>query len=245
MKKLFKKQGFTLVEMIVVIAIMAILLAVLIPTFSSSRSFEQEAREIARSFYSNVQELMIDEMGNKTLLNVNTESKNSKYTLIYAKTTESADTTLMKTEVNLFFIDDEWGSSGYDSKDVKNLPTSSSDFKSVNDKTVNHFNEFSASLNRLLSLKQNSGYFYAVVDKNYRVVYTYYARNVDYDKLIYAKKKYGDFSADYQIKTPETNYIGYYPAYSVFQGWARNRCILPRPQNVAYHLDYDKDITGG
>ena len=78
MKKLLKKQGFTLVELIVVIAIMALLLAILIPSLSTQQSFEQEVRENARAFYSNIQELMVDEKLNGTVLNTGSATENSK-----------------------------------------------------------------------------------------------------------------------------------------------------------------------
>ena len=60
-KRLIKKQGFTLVEMIVVVAIIGILLGIVIPMFNTNDAIIRAAKEKARAFYSNVQELMVDE----------------------------------------------------------------------------------------------------------------------------------------------------------------------------------------
>lgn len=222
MKKLLKKQGFTLVELIVVIGIMAILLAMLIPTLSTGQSFEQEAKENARAFYSNVQELMIDEKLNGTKLNDSSHTNNSPYTLFYAHVTMPNDTTLAETDVYVVY--------GANMTDIKaGTPAKVND----EDNPIENLQEFSMSLNKLLSPSANEGYYYAVVDDKYRVVYTYYSRYVDLDTL-----KVATFVKDYYITANgEENYLGAYPYFLNYSSekW-RWKNLLPEPNDVAYHL---------
>ena len=57
MKKLFNKKGFTIVELVIVIAVIAILAAVLIPTFSNltEKANESAALQAANNEYKNWQ----------------------------------------------------------------------------------------------------------------------------------------------------------------------------------------------
>lgn len=196
MKKLLKKQGFTLVELIVVIAIMAIMLAMLIPSLSTQSSFEQEARENARAFYSNVQELMIDEKLNGTVLTGGSETTNRKYTLVYAEVKRPSDTTIAVTDVYVLFGDDI-------SFVRTNVPSK------VDETTNTKFQEFANSLNKLLRSSDNAGFYYAIVDDKYRVIYTYYARNADLADM----KNAANFSSDYQVTDTDGNpqFVGAYP----------------------------------
>lgn len=52
------KKGFTMIELIVVIAIMAVLMAIIFPMLTSDRSRKQEANFAARDFYAAVQTVM-------------------------------------------------------------------------------------------------------------------------------------------------------------------------------------------
>lgn len=222
MKKLLKKQGFTLVELIVVIAIMALLLAMLIPTLSNQQSLEQEVRENARAFYSNVQGLMVDEKLRETVLNSGSATENSKYTLIYAEVTLS-DTATAQTDVSVVF--------GADITAIKSgTPAKIND----EDHPIEKLQEFAGSLNKLLSASNNEGYYYAVVDDKYRVVYTYYSRKVDLDSL-----KAATFVSDYLVKANgEEYFLGAYPFFMNFSSekW-RWKDLLPNPTDIAYHLE--------
>ena len=66
MKKLHSKKGFTLMEMLIVVAIIAILVAIAIPTFSSSLTKAKQAADNAnvRAAYSEAMtEYMLDPSG--------------------------------------------------------------------------------------------------------------------------------------------------------------------------------------
>lgn len=52
------RKGFTIVELIVVIAIIGVLMAVILPALSSANSRKQEARSAAQDFYAAVQTIM-------------------------------------------------------------------------------------------------------------------------------------------------------------------------------------------
>ena len=217
MKKLLKKQGFTLVELIVVIAIMAILLAMLIPSLSTQQSFEQEVRENARAFYSNVQGLMVDEKLRGTVLNSVTETKNSDYTFIYAEVT-LPNTSTAQTDVSVIFINKDTDILG-GKLNLTADPTEISD--------TDKLHEFEQSLNKLLRTSNNEGYYYAVVDKEYRVVYTYYSRYVDFDSL-----KTASHVADYKVRDDSgtENYLGAYPYSMNFSD-----VLFPDPNVIAPH----------
>lgn len=217
MKKLLKKQGFTLVELIVVIAIMAILLAMLVPSLSNQQSFEQEVRENARAFYSNVQGLMVDEK----LRDVK-DFTQKEYSLIYAHV--ELPTATAKTDVSVYFGDN------IGELKAKTLKKEHIDTESKGDTLY----EFANSLNKLLMTSDHEGYYYAIVDNQYRVVYTYYTRNVDLDTLIDTKTEH---AGDYRVRDDSgtENYLGAYPYNMNF----RND-LFPDPNDIAPHAKVTK-----
>ncbi len=66
-KKLSKKKGFTLMEMMIVVAIIAVLMAVIIPTFTNAMNKAKAATDEAnlRAYYA---EVMADHLLNNTAL---------------------------------------------------------------------------------------------------------------------------------------------------------------------------------
>ena len=66
-KKLSKKKGFTLMEMMIVVAIVAIMIAIIVPTFKSALNSAKPAADEAnlRAYYA---EVMADHLLNKTAL---------------------------------------------------------------------------------------------------------------------------------------------------------------------------------
>ena len=63
LKKFTNKKGFTLMEMLIVVAIIAVLVAIAIPTFTSSQNKAKAGVDLAniRSGYANAQVLAITE----------------------------------------------------------------------------------------------------------------------------------------------------------------------------------------
>ena len=174
MKKILNKKGFTLVEMIVVIAIMGIMLAIVIPMLSTSDARQNEVKEYARSFYSNVQELMIDEKLAKNPL----PCGDSGYVLICAEV-DRDDTTYDGVKVWMSFASDPSGFSG-NLQEMEDTDLTK-DGVQLASGTYSPFEEFVNSLRRLLLGNERTGWYYAVVDSKYRVVSTYFVEGADSD----------------------------------------------------------------
>lgn len=200
-KRLLKNKGFTLVELIVVIAIIAIMLGIVIPLFSMEDSHVQAAKEKARAFYSNVQELMIDEKLDGTKLPGGTSDNN----IIYVKLEIPSDSTVCDADIYMLkktsgiTAADITASPIAECRNVSNIddsenrysaPKNSSDTnpllatpQSWNSK--NEWKEFAFSLYKLLRITEIdsnyvdgdklTAYFYAEVDSRYRVVTAYYS----------------------------------------------------------------------
>lgn len=157
-KRLLKKQGFTMVELIVVVAIIGIMLGIVVPLMSTNSARERESRENARAFYSNVQELMVDEKLHKTALG-------GDYTMIYAEVTPQPGVSTVPavkiSKINATQI-----------VDFNTMTVGTAD-----EITSGDLKEFSDSLKKLLSANDQdfSVYYYAVVDNKYRVVRSYYS----------------------------------------------------------------------
>lgn len=225
MKRLLSKKGFSLVELIIVIAIIAILMAIVIPILSTSSSYEKEARENARAFYSNVQQATVQEKLNKTLKD---KFKDKDYMLVYAVVEIPDDTTLAYSKVYVDFADKPVSGNyvTFSAKDIveKNCifeadktsanQQSPGNIKNPSDETLKKLSEFGGTINKLLQTSEHSGYYYAVVDNKYRVVSAYYSIEADYEKL-----NGNNFSRDFRVKYDEVEYItGAYPYTLLDQG---------------------------
>lgn len=206
MKKLLRKSGFTLVEMIVVIAIIGIMLAIVVPLFSISDGRKDEAREYARAFYSNVQELMMDEKLAKNplpgadkkdnvLVCVEVDGNGTSYNDVLIYMSHSSDFSF-PAPAQLVDADPS-------DKDNKVSLADGSEYKA--------YEEFATSLRKLQFGNERSGYYFAVVDYKYRVVCAYFVNAADADTSlisVYSTIKGGAFSDDGIL---DNRYAGAYP----------------------------------
>lgn len=102
LKKLNNKKGFTLMEMLIVVAIIAVLVAIAIPVFNGALTKSKEAADVAniRAAYAEWQVKMLTENeavptdktalmtsdGTETKLNYNDKLTNKSATIVYKAT---------------------------------------------------------------------------------------------------------------------------------------------------------------
>lgn len=217
MKKLLNKKGITLVEVIVVIAIIAVLAAIIVPNISATSSFQQEAKESARAFFSNVQQVLIEEKFKGTRLSSNASATaNDQYTLIYAVVDNSQSDADDIISIYIAYqndaaqIEENWP--GFR---IKTFGSFDSDFQEINtEDSTDRFYEFGKTLKKLLSSNQQDCYYYAVIDSKYRVVSSYFSRSADYNVL-----NGKNFSKDERVKHNGVEYVvGAYP-YNLCSQW--------------------------
>lgn len=226
MKRLLSKKGITLVEIIVVIAIIGILTAIVVPLLSNTSSFEKEALENSRAFYSNVQQVLIEEKFKETVLN-STGTKNAKYTLIYAEVKDESGDPSSRIRVSVAYQDDE-------TKITNEFPGFKiAGFDTINEITMSDtLYEFSNSLKKMLAANDYKCYYYAVIDDNYRVASTYFSRFADYDAL-----SGNNFSEDQRISYNSEEFIvGAYP-YSLSE---KGKPFFRDPNEVHSSVDKNK-----
>lgn len=205
-KRLIKKQGFTLVEMIVVVAIIGILLGIVIPMFNTNDAIIRAAKEKARAFYSNVQELMVDEK----LAGTELPGKNAgDINIIYVKLEIPSDSTVC--DAYIYMLKKTAGVTG---ANILGSPIAECRINTDINNTENVFHnsewkEFAYSLYKILRISDidynyadggnQTAYFYAEVDNKYRVVTAYYSLGdakktvgKSFDRECYVKPDSGD-----------------------------------------------------
>lgn len=211
MKKLLNRKGFTIVELIVVIAILGLMLAIVIPMLSTADARKNEVREYARSFYSNVQELMIDEkLAKNPFPDGGTGS--AKYLLVAAHVQENNSKGYNGVEVYLSYATAAAPANDFVKFNEPDLlvDTTDDDDKVVLQtpstlaNTYGTYTEFATALRKLLLTNERSGWYYAVVDSKYRVVSAYFIEGDD-SKFTEVR---GKTITDYALNG---NYAGVWP----------------------------------
>ena len=211
MKKLLNKKGFTIVELITVVALLGVMLAILIPMLSTTDARKNEVREYARSFYSNVQELMVDEkIANNPLPEV--VDGTAKYFLICAEVDENVTD---YSGVKIYMSNATLKPIGnnpimFNSPDLLADETNDDDKVVISSGMYKNYAEFATSLRKLLLGNERTGWYYAVVDTNYRVVSAYFVEGADSD--FDAVKGGKTFSSDNVVNAGGTDqYAGAWP----------------------------------
>ena len=205
-KRLIKKQGFTLVEMIVVVAIIGILLGIVIPMFNTNDAIIRAAKEKARAFYSNVQELMVDEK----LAGTELPGKNAgDIKIIYEKLEIPSDSTVC--DADIYMLKKTPGDTGENilGSPIAECKTNTDIDGDGNEFPNSEWKEFAYSLYKILRISDidynyadvgnQTAYFYAEVDNKYRVVTAYYSLGdakktvgKSFDRECYVKPDSGD-----------------------------------------------------
>lgn len=212
--QLKNKKGFTLVELIVVIAMIGILTAIILPV-SLNAGKPQAAQAKAKSFYFGAQKVLVE-------YRTNAPEKDTGY-LSYVKdgatyTINSGDYLYMyaKAEKNKGFT--EVGVAKLDAPgdgSAANTATGYQQYKFaavINESSADH-----SLLDKLntFSTDDDTGYYYALIDDQCRVVMTYWLEFVDIGYISKATDASAEFSkttitttSDYMVGD---NTLGAYP----------------------------------
>ena len=175
------KKGFSLVEMIVVVAIIAIMSAVAVPNFISSyrRSEGSRQNEHARGFYFALQSTLLN-----TMENDNTEAE--FYLIVDGNITRRSSpsgSALAPTlgfshpenDDEFFFLSVEMGVDGRINRTGYIFDYTGGDISTGNVAIINNlFNEIEG----YLAQDGEVGYYYAMFDNKFRVVMAYYSRHI-------------------------------------------------------------------
>lgn len=162
MRELKRRAGFTLVEVIVVVAIIGIMLAAALPMLNTTDGMKSEAADYAKSFYYNVQSLISEEKF------ANNPLTDKSYVLLKVEVTY--DETGKGTGD---YVDTDIEITAVDTSAELAVMTPIDDYKATGTSVEGRFTEFGNSLDKLLSVAEKSCVYLALIDSKYRVKETY------------------------------------------------------------------------
>ena len=185
LRKKKKKKGFTMVELIIVIAIIGVLMAIMVPAFVNMNK-PQEANSFAKSFYYMAQNVMIEYKSESPIdITQGFYPVEAGGTKQYAGKSDAGDQEsflyiVLEAEVNEGFvggvatISDYANSIVLPDKDYKSaFGTGTTQTLTVNDDLIKRMNEYTTG--------DEYGYFFAVVDYRCRVLSAFWCReSLDY-----------------------------------------------------------------
>ena len=206
--RLRDKKGFTLVELVVVIGMIAVLAAIIFPMFSNSGK-SQEASAKAKSFYFGVQKVIVQYRSEST-------EKDSEF-ISYAKDgatvtigdgdylylTAKAEAGKGFTEIRLSELpapDD--GSPANTAQGYKKLQTFAIiDATSADHSLLDSFNTFTT--------EDDHGYYYALVDEKCKVIMTYWTGDDEISEMSRSTESSPVFSKSFIEPTDNYKVDGY------------------------------------
>ncbi|MCL1902942.1 MAG: type II secretion system GspH family protein [Oscillospiraceae bacterium] len=182
-KGLYGKRGFTLIEMIIVVSIIAIMSAVAVPNFimSQRRAEANRQNENARGFYFALQSMLLN-----TMEDDNTESE---FFLTIDGVTRRRSSPIVKFPSNIAPIAEQSGLEFYLFATMDNDGTFStatlgksaaaSDIAEFPSSGSTNDGIFGTMLDEILGYMANDGevgYYYAMFDSQFRVAMVYYSK---------------------------------------------------------------------
>ncbi len=174
-KRLQSRKGFTIIELIVVLGIIAVLSAIMLPMFANSGK-PQEAAAKAKSFYYATQSIFIDykASNNDALVTEGYFRFEHEGTTKYAK-----DAVAGKNATYLYVMAHAEPDKGFTSVELSvssDDKTSVTGYKCMANPAVQTSGELLDALNSY-STTDDYGYYYALVDSQCRVLASYWSQD--------------------------------------------------------------------